>query len=152
MVAGSGKKNIAGKPPSQRQLRVGEVLRHRLSEVLHRGDFEAKILKRAVISVTEVRISPDLRHATAYIMPLGGDNLDKIVDLLNLEVPRLKKHALTGMRLKFTPDIKFAADASFDQAVKMDALLASQKVTRDTSADTAADAAADTPDDVEDGA
>ena len=143
MVAASGKKNIAGKPPSQRQLRVGEVLRHRLSEVLHRGDFEAKILKRAVISVTEVRISPDLRHATAYIMPLGGDNLDKIVDLLNLEVPRLKKHALTGMRLKFTPDIKFAADASFDQAVKMDALLASQKVISDT--------AADDPVDVEDG-
>ncbi len=145
MAAGSGKKNIAGKPPSQRQLRVGEVLRHRLSEVLHRGDFEAKILKRAVISVTEVRISPDLRHATAYIMPLGGENLVKIVDLLNLEVPRLKKYALSGMRLKFTPDIKFAADVSFDQAVKMDALLASQKVTRDTAAPS------DSAVDVEDG-
>jgi ribosome-binding factor A len=132
MAAGSGKKNIAGKPPTQRQLRVGELLRHRLSEVLHRGDFEAKVLKRAVISVTEVRISPDLRHATAYIMPLGGDNLEKIVDLLNLEVPRLKKNALTGMRMKFTPDIKFAADDSFDQAVRMDALLASQAVARDT--------------------
>ena len=132
MAAGSGKKNIAGKPPTQRQLRVGELLRHRLSEVLHRGDFEAKVLKRAVISVTEVRISPDLRHATAYIMPLGGDNLEKIVDLLNLEVPRLKKNALTGMRMRFTPDIKFAADDSFDQAVRMDALLASQAVARDT--------------------
>jgi ribosome-binding factor A len=132
MAAGSGKKNIAGKPPTQRQLRVGELLRHRLSEVLHRGDFEAKVLKRAVISVTEVRISPDLRHATAYIMPLGGDNLEKIVDLLNLEVPRLKKNALTGMRMKFTPDIKFAPDDSFDQAVRMDALLASQAVARDT--------------------
>ena len=132
MAAGSGKKNVAGKPPTQRQLRVGEVLRHRLSEVLHRGDFEAKVLKRAVISVTEVRISPDLRYATAYIMPLGGDNLEKIVELLNLEVPRLKKNALTGMRMKFTPDIKFAADDSFDQAVRMDALLASQAVARDT--------------------
>ena len=132
MAAGSGKKNVAGKPPTQRQLRVGELLRHRLSEVLHRGDFEAKVLKRAVISVTEVRISPDLRYATAYIMPLGGDNLEKIVELLNLEVPRLKKNALTGMRMKFTPDIKFAADDSFDQAVRMDALLASQAVVRDT--------------------
>ncbi|MDA9230321.1 30S ribosome-binding factor RbfA [Alphaproteobacteria bacterium] len=132
MAAGSGKKNVAGKPPTQRQLRVGELLRHRLSEVLHRGDFEAKVLKRAVISVTEVRISPDLRYATAYIMPLGGDNLEKIVELLNLEVPRLKKNALTGMRMKFTPDIKFAADDSFDQAVRMDALLASQAVARDT--------------------
>ena len=131
MAAGSGKKNVAGKPPTQRQLRVGELLRHRLSEVLHRGDFEAKVLKRAVISVTEVRISPDLRYATAYIMPLGGDNLEKIVELLNLEVPRLKKNALTGMRMKFTPDIKFAADDSFDQAVRMDALLASQAVARD---------------------
>ena len=132
MAAGSGKKNVAGKPPTQRQLRVGELLRHRLSEVLHRGDFEAEVLKRAVISVTEVRISPDLRYATAYIMPLGGDNLEKIVELLNLEVPRLKKNALTGMRMKFTPDIKFAADDSFDQAVRMDALLASQAVARDT--------------------
>ena len=132
MAAGSGKKNVAGKQPTQRQLRVGELLRHRLSEVLHRGDFEAKVLKRAVISVTEVRISPDLRYATAYIMPLGGDNLEKIVELLNLEVPRLKKNALTGMRMKFTPDIKFAADDSFDQAVRMDALLASQAVARDT--------------------
>ena len=132
MSAGSGKKNIAGKPPSQRQLRVGELLRHRLSAVLQQADFEAKLLKRAVISVTEVRISPDLRYATAFIMPLGGENLDKIVTLLNAEVPRLKKTALTGMRLKFTPDITFEADGSFDQALKMDALLASQPVTRDT--------------------
>jgi ribosome-binding factor A len=132
MAAGSGKKNIAGKPPSQRQLRVGELLRHRLSEVLQKADFEAKILKRAVISVTEVRISPDLRHATAYVMPLGGENLAKIVELLNAEVPRLKKSALSGMRLKFTPDIIFAPDGSFEAALKMDALLASQPVTRDT--------------------
>jgi len=132
MAAGSGKKNIAGKPPSQRQLRVGELLRHRLSEVLQKADFEAKILKRTVISVTEVRISPDLRHATAYVMPLGGENLAKIVELLNAEVPRLKKSALSGMRLKFTPDIIFSPDGSFEAALKMDALLASQPVTRDT--------------------
>ncbi len=125
------KKNIAGKPASQRQLRVGELMRHRLSEVLHAADFEAKVLKKALITVTQVRVSPDLRHATAYIMPLGGENLDKIVDLLNEDIPRLKKAALSDLHLKYTPDFKFAADDSFDKAAEMDALLASDEVTAD---------------------
>ena len=72
-----------GKQISQRQLRVGEVLRQRLSDVLHRFDFEPKILKRATLTVTQVQVSPDLRKATAFIMPLGGDNADAIVTLLN---------------------------------------------------------------------
>jgi len=125
------KKNIAGKPPSQRQLRVGEMLRHRLSEVLYAADFEAKVLKKANITVTEVRISPDLRHATAYIMPLGGDHIEKIVTLLNDEVPRLKKISMSGLHLKYTPDFKFAADKSFDQAAAMDELLSSEVVAGD---------------------
>jgi ribosome-binding factor A len=103
------KKNIAGKPPSQRQLRVGEMLRHRLSEVLHAADFEAKVLKKANITVTEVRI----------------------VTLLNDEVPRLKKISMSGLHLKYTPDFKFAADKSFDQAAAMDELLSSDVVAGD---------------------
>ena len=83
-----------GKQTSQRQLRVGELLRQRLSDVLHRFDFEAKILKRATLTVTQVQVSPDLRKATAFIMPLGGDNADAIVTLLNEDVPRLKKPVL----------------------------------------------------------
>ena len=125
-------KNAAGKPPSQRQLRVGELLRHRLSEVIRRGGFEAKILNRATITVTEVRISPDLRHATAYILPLGGTDMGKIADLLNEDVARLKKLALSDLHLKYTPDIIFKPDTSFDEGAAMDALLASDAVRRDT--------------------
>ena len=141
------KSNAAGKPPSQRQLRVGEIIRQRLSDVLQTVDFEPKVLRRAHITVTEVRISPDLRHATAYIMPLGGDNLDKIVHLLNEDVPRLKKLALSDLHLKYTPDFKFRADDSFDDAAAMDALLASPRVTADLKGDLTPDLAPDlTPD------
>ncbi len=144
MAGPDAKKSRAGKLPSQRQLRVGEVLRHRLSDALCRVDFDAKILKKTTITVTEVTLSPDLRRATAYVMPLGGEGLVKIVDLLNEEVPRLKKIALAGLRLKYTPDFKFAADNSFERAMQMDALLASQAVQRDT--DTDADTDIDTND------
>lgn len=123
--------NIAGKPPSQRQLRVGEMLRERLSEILRLADFEPKVLKKATITVTEVRISPDLKHATAYIMPLGGQHLAKIVHLLNEDVARLKKLALSDLHLKYTPDVRFAADDSFDEAAAMDKLLASENVRAD---------------------
>lgn len=127
------KKNIAGKPPSQRQLRVGEMLRERLSDVLRLADFEPKVLKKATLSVTQVRISPDLKHATAFIMPLGGAHLEKIVHLLNQDVARLKKLALTDLHMKYTPDIRFAADDSFDEAAAMDKLLASEPVQADLS-------------------
>lgn len=125
------KANTAGKPPSQRQLRVGEVLRQRLSEVLRVADFQPKVLKKASLTVTEVRVSPDLRHATAYIMPLGGDHLEKIVHLLNEEAARLKQPVLDGLHLKYVPDIRFAADTSFDTGAAMDALLASDAVQAD---------------------
>jgi len=124
-----------GRQISQRQLRVGEVLRQRLSDVLHRFDFEPKILKRAALTVTQVRVSPDLRKATAFIMPLGGDNADAIVALLNAEVPRLKKQVLSGLHLKYVPDFKFRVDGSFDRAAQMDALLASDDVARDLPVD-----------------
>lgn len=133
--AGKAKKNLAGKPPSQRQLRVGEVLRQNLSDVLHKFDFEAKVLKRATLTVTEVRVSPDLRHATAYIMPLGGAHIEKIIHLLNEDVARLKKPVLDGLHLKYVPDFRFEADTSFDQAADMDKLLASDDVSRDLSPD-----------------
>ena len=82
--------------PSQRQLRVGEVIRQRLAEVLARDDLEAKILKKTSITVTEVRITPDLRRASVYVMPLGGVHLSEIVAKLNEEAPRLKKLRWAG--------------------------------------------------------
>ena len=117
--------------PSQRQLRVGEVIRQRLAEVLARDDLEAKILKKTSITVTEVRITPDLRRASVYVMPLGGMHLSEIVAKLNLEAPRLRKVALSGLHLKYVPNIKFIADESFDRAASMDQLLDSRVVARD---------------------
>ena len=116
---------------SQRQLRVGEVIRQRLAEVLARNDLEAKILKKTSITVTEVRVSPDLRQASVYVMPLGGLYLSEIVAKLNEEAPRLKKAALGGLHLKYVPNIKFIADESFDRAASMDELLDSRVVARD---------------------
>ena len=117
--------------PSQRQLRVGEVIRQSLAEVLARDDLEAEILKKTSITVTEVRITPDLRQASVYVMPLGGMHLSEIVDKLNVEAPRLKKAALGGLHLKYIPNIKFIADESFDRAASMDQLLDSRFVARD---------------------
>ena len=117
--------------PSQRQLRVGEVIRQRLAEGLARDDLEAEILKKTSITVTEVRITPDLRQASVYVMPLGGMHLSEIVDKLNVEAPRLKKAALGGLHLKYVPNIKFIADESFDRAASMDQLLDSRVVARD---------------------
>ena len=117
--------------PSQRQLRVGEVIRQRLAEVLARDGLGAKILNTTSITVTEVRITPDLRRASVYVMPLGGVHLSEIVAKLNEEAPRLKKAALSGLHLKYVPNIKFIADESFDRAASMDQLLGSHVVARD---------------------
>ena len=117
--------------PSQRQLRVGEVIRQRLAEVLARDGLEAKILNKTSITVTEVRITPDLRRASVYVMPLGGVHLSEIVAKLNEEAPRLKKAALSGLHMKYVPNIKFIADESFDRAASMDQLLGSRVVARD---------------------
>jgi len=117
--------------PSQRQLRVGEVVRQRLAEVLARDGLGAKILNKTSITVTEVRITPDLRRANVYVMPLGGVHLSEIVAKLNEEAPRLKKAALSGLHLKYVPNIKFIADESFDRAASMDQLLGSRVVARD---------------------
>ena len=117
--------------PSQRQLRVGEVVRQRLAEVLARDGLGAKILNKTSITVTEVRITPDLRRASVYVMPLGGVHLSEIVAKLNEEAPRLKKAALSGLHLKYVPNIKFIADESFDRAASMDQLLGSRVVARD---------------------
>ena len=117
--------------PSQRQLRVGEVIRQRLAEVLARDGLEAKILNKTSITVTEVRITPDLRRANVYVMPLGGVHLSEIVAKLNEEAPRLKKAALSGLHMKYVPNIKFIADESFDRAASMDQLLGSRVVARD---------------------
>lgn len=139
----SSRKSAAGRPPSQRQLRVAELLRHRLSAIVARGEFDEKILNKAGITVTEVRIGPDLRHATAYVMPLGGLHIEKIIDLLNGYAPQLRKDVAKGLHLRYTPELSFKADLSFDEAASIERILNSDVVRRDV----APEQDASTPDD-----
>ena len=111
--------------PSQRQLRVGEQIRHILSETLQRGHFSNAFLldHSNTITISEVRPSPDLRHATAYIMPLGGDNLQETLEALNTESRVFQKDIGASLSTKFTPRIKFVEDDSFANAAHIENIL-----------------------------
>lgn len=116
----------SSKEPSQRQLRVGEQIRHIIAETLQRGHFhEASLLDAGKITVTEVRISPDLKNAKAYVMALGGTDMDSILPALNTEAHIFQKEINRHSNLKFTPKIRFLADTTFDEAQKIDDLLRS---------------------------
>ena len=121
------KKNIPGQAngPSQRQLRVGEQIRHIMSETLSRGDFynEALMNMAGGITVTEVRPTPDLRQATAYVISLGGADMDSILPALNENAPVFQKDINSKANLKFTPKVRFKEDTSFEKAQKLDELL-----------------------------
>ncbi len=111
--------------PSQRQLRVGEQLRHILSETLMRGHFHSNILidEGSLVTITEVCPSPDLKHAKAYIMPLGGKNIEPILEALNDDTGIFQKDIARQSNLKFTPRIRFFVDDSFEQAQKIEDIL-----------------------------
>jgi ribosome-binding factor A len=121
------KKNIPGaaQGPSQRQLRVGEQIRHIISETMARGRFHDEILLdiSSGVTVTEVRPSPDLRQATAYVISLGGINMDKILPALNNNAVVFQKDINAKATLKFTPRIRFVLDGSFEKVQKLDELL-----------------------------
>ena len=121
------KKNVPGQAngPSQRQLRVGEQIRHIMSETLSRGDFynEALMNMAGGITVTEVRPTPDLRQATAYVISLGGADMDSILPALNENAPIFQKDINSKANLKFTPKVRFKEDTSFEKAQKLDELL-----------------------------
>ncbi len=123
-----------GRGPSQRQLRVGELIRRRLSELLARDELHDPDLGRLSITVGEVALSPDLRHATVHVMPLGGAELP--VALAALERNRSTLRRLLGrtLALKSTPDLRFRADETFDRMDATRRLLADEKVRRDVSA------------------
>ena len=122
--------------PSQRQLRVGELVRHAITQVLiHRG-INDPVLENAVISVSEVRMSPDLKHATCFVAPLGSDKVDDIVEALNRSTAYIRKQAGKDLsQMKFMPKFKFIADTSYDNFGKIDALLKSPEVQRDIEAE-----------------
>jgi ribosome-binding factor A len=117
--------------PSQRQQRVAELVRHALAEVLARGDVQDDVLTGHVITIPEVRMSPDLRLATAYVMPLGGRDEAPVLEALNRNRKALRAEVAHRVDLKFAPDLRFLRDETFDEAARIDALLRSEKVQRD---------------------
>jgi len=117
--------------PNQCQLRIGEVIRHALAELLSRGDIHDEVLARHVITVPEVRLSSDLKLATCYIMPLGGGDVKPVLKALNDHKRYIRGEIAHRVNLKFAPDIRFLADESFAEAERVDAILYSDKVRQD---------------------
>jgi ribosome-binding factor A len=117
--------------PSQRQQRVAELVRHALAEVLQRGDLQDPVLTSHVVTIPEVRMSPDLKLATAYVMPLGGEHEREVLKALDRSKKFLRQEVAHRVNLKFAPDLRFRRDETFDEAQRIEALLRSEKVQRD---------------------
>ncbi len=116
----------------QRQLRVGEQIRHLLAEVLTRGFFrDPDLSEPSKITITAVEVSPDLKYATAWVMPLGGINADKILPALNRAAGYFRSEVAQKINLRYTPRINFVLDTSFDYADKIEGLLRRNEVRRD---------------------
>jgi ribosome-binding factor A len=128
-----------GKTPSQRQLRVGEALRHALAAVLAQGGFNDPLLSDATITVTEVRVTPDLRSATAFVTPLGGDALEETVAALNRAAGFIRGRLAPELQLRFLPSLSFQADHSFEEAMRLRAVMARPRVRQDLSEEEAAE-------------
>jgi ribosome-binding factor A len=109
--------------PSQRMLRVGELVRHKMSELLSRGDIQDDVIASHVITVPEVRMSPDLRLATVYIMPLGGKDVAPVLAALERNTRYIRGEVARAVNLKFAPDIRFRRDETFEEAARIDRLL-----------------------------
>ena len=116
-------------------LRVGELVRHALADLFARGEIEDDALGTAVITVPEVRMSPDLKLASAYVMPLGGERAAEIVAALNRHARFIRGRVAPQLDLKFAPEIRFFVDETFEEFGKIDALLRSDRVQRDLHAD-----------------
>ena len=116
---------------SQRQLRVGELIRHAMAEMLTRGDVHDPVIEGHLITVPEVRMTADLRLATIYVMPLGGRDADEVVAALEHHKKSLRTEIAHRVNLKFAPDIRFRVDERFAEAERIDKLLHSPEVKRD---------------------
>ena len=124
-----------GSGPSQRQLRVGELIRRRLSDVLAQGDIHDPDLNRMSITVGEVRCSPDLKIATAYVLPLGGDNRNEALAALRKNRSEIRRIVAKGLALKFSPDLRFAIDETYDRLDDTRRLFSDETVRRDIDSD-----------------
>lgn len=125
------KKFESGAGPTQRQLRVGEVIRRALADALIRGETHEPDLDGVSITVTEVRMSPDLKIGTAYVMPLGGANGPEVIKALARARYELRRYMGKSTQLKFTPDLRFRLDETFDQFDETRRLLSEPEVKRD---------------------
>ncbi len=117
--------------PSQRQLRVGEAIRHAVAHMLARGEIRDEVLMRHVVTIPEVRLSGDLRLASVYVLPLGGEGVAPVLAALNRNKKYIRGEVARAVNLKFAPDLRFLADETFEEAPPIDALLRSPKVAED---------------------
>ena len=120
---------------SQRQLRVGETVRHAIAEILSQGHVHDPVLEGHLITVPEVRMSPDLKLATIYVMPLGGRDTSDVIEALDRNKKFLRGEIARRVNLKFAPDIRFRADDRFDEAERIEKLLRTPAVQRDLAPD-----------------
>lgn len=130
-----GSQQGSGQSRSQRQLRVGEELRHALARILARGELRDPHLAEVSLTVTEVRISPDLKSATAFVVPLGGGELEAVIAALNHAAGFLRSQLGQEIELRYTPRLSFQADHSFDEAARINALLHHPRVAADVEAE-----------------
>lgn len=117
--------------PSVRQLRVGEEIRHCLAAVLSRGELRDPDLRGVSVTVSEVRVSPDLRNATAFVMPLGGERPGEVIKALDRAAPFLKRQVARAVQLRNVPTLSFRRDETFEEATRIDTILRSDDVAQD---------------------
>jgi ribosome-binding factor A len=124
-------RDSSARSPSQRVLRVGELVRHALADMLTRGEVHDPTIETHMITVPEVRMSPDLRQATIYVLPLGGRDVQEVVAALERNKRYLRGEIARRVNLKFAPEIRFRADERFDEAERIEKLLRTPEVQRD---------------------
>jgi ribosome-binding factor A len=131
VVMPKGHHRDTGHAPSQRALRAGEVVRHALAEILSRGEVHDPVLEGHLVTIPEVRMSPDLRLASIYVAPLGGKDVKEVLAALDRNKKYLRGEIARRVNLKFAPDIRFLHDERFDEAERIDKLLRKPEVARD---------------------
>jgi ribosome-binding factor A len=119
------------KGPSQRMLRVGELIRHKVAEMLVRGDIHDDVIASHSITIPEVRISPDMKIATVYVMPLGGKSMKPVIEALTRNKKYIRAQVAQTLDLRYAPDLRFREDETFEEATRIDRLLDSPKVRQD---------------------
>ena len=122
---------LSAKGPTQRMLRIGELIRHTIAEMLSRSEIHDDVLASHVITIPEVRISPDLKLATVYVMPLGGENLKPVIEALTRNKKYIRTEVAHTLNLRYAPDLRFQEDKTFEEATRIDRLLDSPHVRQD---------------------